>query len=111
MTVPVCPSCGEPAIVQTTRFGTRHVCGTCNLWSWNGKPLVDARTHEARRNAHACFDVLWKVQGWGRAEAYRALAEHLHLPLNECHIGQMDAQTAESVPGIALKLALEGVPA
>lgn len=44
---PICPSCGQPAKERMTRYGVRHDC--CGLWSWGGKPLVDAATHAARR--------------------------------------------------------------
>lgn len=45
--IPICPKCGREAMVAQTKYGPRAEC--CGLWSWNMKPLADAKTHEARR--------------------------------------------------------------
>lgn len=100
-----CPKCQAPAVATETKYGTRHEC--CGLWSWDSKPLVSEATHEARKAAHAAFDILWKEKGWQRARAYAALAEAMQLPAKDCHIGSMTAEQAAMVPLVALKIAME----
>ena len=48
---PKCPSCGEWSTMTDERFGGKFECLDCKLWSWGGKPLADAATHKARREA------------------------------------------------------------
>ncbi len=76
---PVCPNCGRFATQRETEYGIRSQC--CGLWSWDGKPLVDAGTHKARQSAHAAFDPLWRGSAatMGRTEAYRWLRRALGL--------------------------------
>lgn len=102
MKSPVCPKCGRRAYTAKTSYGPRHAC--CGLWSWDGAPLVDAATHEARKAAHAAFDRLWKDGILSRSQAYRELAKALGLKPEDCHMKLMDAQTAGRVPGIAASL-------
>ena len=97
--VPTCPACGAIASTALTRFGRRHEC--CGLWSWNGKPLADAATHEARRLAHNAFDPLWQMGLLTRREAYALLARELQIDPAGCHMGLMDAATAARVPSAA----------
>lgn len=97
MKSPICPTCGGSAFAQETRYGIRHSC--CGLWSWDGAPLVDAETHEARRAAHAAFDKLWQRHGLKRGEAYAQLASELGIKRKHCHMKQMDKATAMRVPG------------
>lgn len=94
---PTCPECGKTALVTPTRYGNRYSC--CGLWSWDAKPLADARTHAARQAAHAAFDKLWKVEGYSRSRCYRALSDVLGLPGEDCHMASMTAEVAERVPG------------
>jgi len=93
---PVCPKCGKQAQTSSTRYGPRHSC--CGLHSWDGKPLVDQATHDARQAAHAAFDQLWKVHGFGRKHAYRLLAEQLQLTKEETHMALMPMELAKLVP-------------
>lgn len=90
-----CPRCGGAAPSQHTRWGLRHAC--CDLWSWKGKPLVDAATHQARQAAHAAFDILWRERGWDRGIAYAWLADQLGIPEARAHMRDMDAATANRV--------------
>ena len=98
MTRPICPICYNEAYEAQTRYGVRHSC--CGLWSWDGAPLVDEYTHEARKAAHEAFDPLWKEHGLTRSEAYRMLASRLGIPREDCHMKLMDAATAVRVPKI-----------
>lgn len=98
MTVPICPKCGKAAEAQQTRYGVRYAC--CDLHSWDGKPLVDQATHDARKAAHAAFDRLWKGPGevMDRGAAYAELQVELGLSADDCHMSLMPAETALLVP-------------
>lgn len=92
--------CGKRATLTVTRHPSgkmrvKAVC--CGLWSWDNKPLVDARTHGARIEAHRAFDMLWKNGMVKRPEAYRRLAILMGIPQEHCHIAIMDRRTAERV--------------
>lgn len=100
--VPICPTCSKPATATATRFGTRHSC--CGLWSWEGKPLVDEATHNARKAAHAAFDSLWKHGPFSRAGAYKALAAIMGVKPADCHIALMSKEDAERVVAFAPRL-------
>jgi len=109
MDAPICPKCGGRAIPVASRWGkVKHVC--CDLWSYDGKPLVDGRTHAARIAAHAAFDPLWREDGFGRSEAYRLLAEELGIPGEQCHMGQMTLPLLKLVPGAVFKIKARGRP-
>jgi hypothetical protein len=88
-----------------TRYGVRHNC--CDLWSWDGAPLVDGETHEARKRAHDAFDTIWKDGRLSRSLAYKILAEKIGLHPKDCHIKLMSAETAGRVPTIAKQMLAE----
>lgn len=97
-----CPVCGFIARRVYTRYGTRHEC--CGLWSWNGKPLTDKRTHDARKAAHEAFDPFWRSGVVSRTQAYTLLAETLQVPIRDCHMALMSAEVAERVPAAVRKI-------
>lgn len=99
---PVCPTCGECAVRSETKFGIRHDC--CGLWSWGNKPLADRTTHEARRAAHASFDVLWKSGRLSRGDAYKALARVTGWPESDCHMMHMPPDKALQVPAAVKRI-------
>lgn len=99
---PICPICDCYADAKETQYGTRYSC--CDLWSWNGAPLADADTHEARKDAHAAFDALWKVHGMSRSEAYAALSEELGIHPDLCHMKLMDEETARRAEVAAINI-------
>lgn len=88
-----CPKCGGTPVTTVTRYGDRHDC--CGLWSWQGKPLVDAETHEARKKAHEAFDPLWKSKLMSRSKAYKLLREDMGLSREDCHISFFDKVQCE----------------
>jgi hypothetical protein len=99
---PICPVCGERADRSETRFGRRH--DHCGLWSWGNKPLADAETHAARKEAHRVFDQLWQ-SGWlGRGEAYQALSWATGWPETDCHMMHMPKERAVLVPAAVRKI-------
>lgn len=93
------PTCGGRPVATETQYGTRWAC--CENWAWGNHPLVDAATHEARKAAHAAFDLLWKRRLIGRSEAYQRLAAHFGLTAQQCHMKKMDRETALRVPAAA----------
>ena len=96
-----CPSCGSYATVTETRYGLRNDC--CGLWSWGDKPLVDAETHQARKNAHLYFDELWEYYGFTRSSAYKLLAKYLPEG-SETHMSNMSKQECAMVPEAVEKI-------
>lgn len=99
-----CPSCGGLVEHQRTRFGVRHACIPCKLWSWGGKPLASGAIHKARRIAHAVFDPLWKEHGIGRQQAYRLLADELGVAESDAHMSYMSAELARQVPAAVARI-------
>lgn len=104
-----CPNCGHEAFQSRTQFGRRDSCQPCGLHSWEGKPLVSAEIHEARKNCHELFDTIWKdahqsyeitepvgtearriaekrIRNTARNRAYRYIAYVTGLPEKECHM-------------------------
>ena len=94
-TAPICPSCQQPAVVTATKYGLRAEC--CGLHSWDLKPLVSQATHDARKEAHAAFDVIWKRGELSRGEAYRRLSLAMGMTSAECHISLMTVTQANRV--------------
>jgi len=94
---PVCPKCGSFALQVTGKFGIKSMC--CDLWSWNGKPLVDRETHVARIRAHEAFDPLWKTGSMDRKAAYRWLKQQLGWS-KDPHMSEMNADEARQVVAV-----------
>lgn len=92
--VPTCPECGGQAVETETRYGLRADC--CGLWSWDRHPLVDAETHEARKEVHKVFDALWQTSNrrLKRNSSYTLLAGRLGLSRRECHFKYMSKDLA-----------------
>lgn len=84
---PICPKCGNEAMTVGSAFGPKHVC--CDLWSYDGRPLVNGATHRARIAAHDFFDLLWKEGHVSRTEAYALLAREMSMRRDECHFANM----------------------
>ncbi len=49
---PICPGCGEPALLTDDRFGGKYECPDCDMWAWGGKPL---RTRQENLQARKDF--------------------------------------------------------
>lgn len=106
--IPICPTCNQPARQSETKYGIRHDC--CGLWSWEGKPLVDRETHEARKSAHASFDELWQGGLFKRGVAYRLLAVAMNMSSKDCHISMMSKEDARRVVDLAPKIRVAARP-
>lgn len=84
---PICPRCGSKATAVETRYGTRH--SHCDLWSWDGKPLVSSVVHDLRKKAHLEFDYIWKSGIMSRSQAYKTLSQMIGVDRKKCHISMM----------------------
>lgn len=99
-----CPVHKCEFVTRRSAFGFFAVCSvvTCDymatIHNHSGKWIMgDAKTHAARRNAHAIFDELWLETKMRRGTAYKRLAEYLGIKEKDCHIGFFDAETCERV--------------
>lgn len=109
---PICPKCGQPAILQTGAEAYPHRPDLAHIYRWRCIPcktsvgchpggiqplgtLADAETQAARIQAHAAFDPLWKMRGGSRKKAYRWLAKELGA--TEVHMGSMDIAMCKRV--------------
>lgn len=61
--------------------------------------LANEEDRMARRLAHTRFDMLWKISTppISRGLAYKLLAAHMKLPINECHIGKFNKEQCDKV--------------
>lgn len=87
-----------------------HVgCHAAGAWVWiAGRKIVsdgtlplgrlaNAELRRAKSRAHAAFDPLWKSKRMARRSAYSWLARRLGIPVDDCHIGMMDAAGCNAV--------------
>lgn len=99
----LCPECGARMVLKPSRYGQFYGCvrwretgcpGSHGCHP-NGTPLgvpADRKTKDARIEAHAAFDTLWKEGGMRRKEAYRWMQQALDLDDDEAHIGNFTAE-------------------
>jgi len=69
--------------------------------------LANAELRQAKQDAHAAFDQLWRFHTFGqqpesyqamtRTEAYKWLAKELGIEFDKCHIGMFDVETCQKV--------------
>ncbi len=101
----ICPYCGREAeLVDDTKvygsngFGSQvYLCQKCNAYvgvhKGSKQPLGTLANRElriARKAAHLVFDDLWKSRKMGRWQAYRWLAETMHIDGKDAHIGMFN---------------------
>jgi hypothetical protein len=53
--------------------------------------LADEALRDLRKTCKQPFEMLWQSKRMTRTKAYAALADHLGVPLEECHFGLFDA--------------------
>lgn len=114
---PTCPYCAGPSKLVGGEVIYPHRkdlfeknfwrCAPCNAYvgchAGTTIPLgrlADAVLREAKIQAHAAFDVLWRAGGMPRQEAYAWLAEQLILPRDDCHIGFFDLDRCQRVMAV-----------
>lgn len=115
---PTCPYCGgkteltDSAEIYRQSYGPIWLCRPCTAFvgchpgttTPLGRP-ADKATRQARKQAHDLFDFLWqrKLQKdqcskrEARDAGYAWLAQQLGIPQSQCHMGQMDRDTANKV--------------
>jgi hypothetical protein len=119
LTGKVCPYCARPtthcndAVIYGKTFGgMMYVCLACDAYVGCHKPqpavamgrLANAELRGAKREAHHCFDMLWRrkiEQGFSKSKArklaYRWLSEETGIPVKFCHIGMFDVAECNKV--------------
>lgn len=121
--IPTCPYCNNRArlvtglVIYPRRPDLGHKkfwhCAPCRAYvgchdagvgQGNGtKPLgrlANAELRAAKKRAHFAFDMLWldkTNKRRARQAAYTWLAAAMGLPVERCHIGEMDVQQCEQV--------------
>ena len=59
--------------------------------------MADRTLRELRKEAHRCFDAIYKKGYMTKAEAYMWLSNMLSLPLSQTHIGNFGEYYCEVV--------------
>lgn len=92
--VPICPRCGNHAEEVNTKYGIRASC--CGLWSWERRPLVDADTHQARRELTPLMQEVAKALG--QVKAYQQIAKRVGFSSpDQLKVSNMNEATARKV--------------
>jgi len=112
-----CPYCGAEVELKSAYevYHTANSKDWGNLWVCSNYPRCDAyvgchkntdiplgrlansRLRELKKEAHRQFDPIWKSGLMSRKEAYRWLADMLHISCEECHIGMFDVKQCQKV--------------
>lgn len=97
---------GEAIYPHRTDLHKKHFyqCQPCGAYVGchqnTNKPLgilANAELRQAKKEAHASFDPLWRNGAMKRREAYRLLAEWLNVEPKNCHIGMFDIDMCNRV--------------
>lgn len=118
----ICQYCGKKAklvdgeIIYPHRLDLKklkfYLCEPCNAFVGTHKnksgncykplgALANLETRNARRDAHAVFDVLWRKKYMTRSEAYKWLSNKLGIPPEKCHIGESDVYTCTLITEVS----------
>lgn len=97
-----CPIHKSELIYNKTKYGPRGECSVigCTVVDWaNDKTAspADFETRCARKDAHSIFDKLWKYGSHKRTGLYQKLANYLHLPKKDTHIGKFNIEQCQKV--------------
>lgn len=101
-----CPKCDGKLMLRNSRYGLFWGCSNyketgCKAAHGahpDGTPLgipADDRTKQARIEAHAEFDKLWKDGPLTRGGAYRWMQAAMHMREEEAHIGRFTYEQCE----------------
>ena len=112
-----CPYCGAKVLLKDASFiyhtneskkwGKIWVCSKfpkCNAYVGCHKGteiplgrLANEKLRTLKAEAHRQFDPIWKSGLMSRKDAYRWLANMLHISLEDCHIGMFDVKMCQRV--------------
>lgn len=116
-----CPYCGAKAVLRNSSEVFSKPKYNEMMWVCSNYPNCDAyvgchkgtsiplgrlanqRLRNLKKEAHRQFDPIWKSGLMSRKEAYRWLADMLHIPCDECHIGMFDIKMCQKVIAICKK--------
>lgn len=111
-----CPYCFmnteyiDSSFVYGRSYGMIYICKPCDAYVGVHKGtnnalgrLANKELREAKKEAHASFDLLWKLKYMTRHEAYKYLADSLNIDVSFCHIGMMDVKLCNKVVEISNK--------
>ena len=95
-----CPQCGNRITAKESRFGVFYGCSSwprCDI-IWNEYGFSDQSMRDARKEAHAAFDPLWKDKPRiYRTRLYAELAKFLGIGGKRCHIQAFDEYQCDMV--------------
>ena len=112
-----CPYCGAEVVLKdasyvyhthkSEKWGKVWVCSNfpkCSAYVGCHKGtslplgrLANERLRTLKMEAHKQFDPIWKSGLMSRKQAYGWLANMLHIPFEECHIGMFDIKMCQKV--------------
>ena len=87
----VCPNCG--AYTGCHKKGARTKYKGQTIVSDGTIPLgipANAGLRKLRMQAHGLFDPVWRGGAISRKKAYSKMAEHLGIPIDDCHISHFN---------------------
>lgn len=103
----VCSSCGGDVVIahHTEVYGREYSewpwmyrCPACDssvgMHPFTSIPLgtlADRQLRTLRNNCKQPFELVWRSGLMSRDQAYAALADHLGMPVENCHFGWFDA--------------------
>lgn len=106
----ICPYCGketeyvDSSVIYGKSFGMIYLCKPCDAYcgvhNGTNKALGRIANKELRywkKEAHAHFDLIWKLKYWKRTATYRELSIHLNIPKKYTHIGMFSVDTCKKV--------------
>lgn len=119
--IPICPYCGalSEKVNGSTIYPHRkdlsrktfYRCQPCKAFvgchDGTEHPLgrlANAELREAKKQAHAAFDPIWKRGYMKRKDAYFWLSRQLGLKYSETHIGMFDVETCQKTVQLSEEL-------
>jgi ssDNA-binding Zn-finger/Zn-ribbon topoisomerase 1 len=73
----------------------------------DGRPVGtpgNKKTRYHRHVHHAFMDPLWQKGHISRRRLYKRLSERLRLPVEDCHVGKLNAQQCQQLKGYILEM-------
>ena len=100
-----CDRCQVSMNLKNTPHGIAYMCHLCKARHGAhqrtgeplGTPAADFDTRQARVDAHAALDALWRDGGMGRSQVYAWLASKMSMSKEACHIGRFNFEQCSKV--------------